>query len=83
MSLLQLIGDHPLLFGAVVSFLTAIGMSYVPAGAMSPQAIRGLGLVLFGSAAALLIAITGDRDDAFWFFLGGAIGIVLALPLVF
>ncbi|MDI1242356.1 MAG: hypothetical protein PSX80_10585, partial [bacterium] len=30
---------------------------------------RGLALIVFGSAVALLLHQTRDRDDVFWFFL--------------
>lgn len=39
---------------------------------------RGLGLIVFGGAVALLLYQTRDRDDIFWFFLGGVITVVVS-----
>ena len=39
---------------------------------------RGLGLAVFGGAIALLLYVTRDRGDVFWFFLGGVITLVVS-----
>lgn len=68
--------DHPFWTGLAVS----IGV-FVPLRLLFPSAphgaVRAVGLVAFGGALALLFRQGLDRDDAFWFFLGGALGAVI------
>lgn len=76
--MLRLIGDHPFWYGVVTTLAFCIvlfGNLFEP---QSHGQIRGLGLIVFGGASGLLLYQTRDRDDIFWFFLGGVITLVVS-----
>jgi hypothetical protein len=76
--MLRIIGDHPFWFGVVTTFVFS---SLLWGNIINPQSsaqTRGLGLAMFGGAIALLLYVTRDRGDIFWFFLGGVITLVVS-----
>lgn len=76
--MLRVICDHPFIFGVV----TALALSVVLFGNLvdfqNSSRARSLGLIVFGAAIALLLHQTRNRDDVFWFFLGGVIMLVVS-----
>jgi hypothetical protein len=49
--------DHPFLVGLGVALVLAVGLSFVPHGALSPAAVRGLGLCLFVGVPSLAASL--------------------------
>ena len=76
--MLRTIGDHPFLFGVV----TTLALSLVLFGNFedfqNSSGARSLGLIVFGAAIAFLLHQTRDRNDVFWFFLGGVTTLVVS-----
>lgn len=76
--MLRLISDHPFLYGVVTTLALSIVLFGNFADLQNSTGARSLGLIVFGSAIALLLYQTHDRDDVFWFFLGGVITLVVS-----
>ena len=76
--MLRLIGDHPFWFGIATSLVFCLLLFGNFIEPQSQAQSRGLGLTVFGLAIALLLYQTRDRNDAFWFFLGGIITLVIS-----
>lgn len=75
--MLRIIGAHPFIFGSVTSVVFIVTIWSQVFGEIGTNRIRGLGLIVFGAAAALLFFAMRDRESIFWFFLGGAISATL------
>jgi len=73
--------DHPFLVGLAVSILLAVAVRMLATGTLAPGSARGIGLVVYGGTLVLLARFGLDREDVFWFFLGGVSGVLLSLPL--
>lgn len=76
--MLRLIGDHPFWFGVVTTLVFSVLLFGDLIEPQSQAQTRGLGLIVFGGAIAILLYQTRDRGDVFWFFLGGVITLVLS-----
>jgi hypothetical protein len=76
--MLRLIGDHPFWFGVVTTLVFSVPLFGNVINPQSSAQTRGLGLGVFGGAIALLLYVTRDRGDVFWFFLGGVITLVVS-----
>lgn len=74
--MLTWIGNHPFWFGVGTSVVLGISLFGNLINVQSQAQTRGLGLLVFGGAIALLLYQTRDRADVFWFFLGGVISLV-------
>jgi hypothetical protein len=77
------LAEHPFLVGLAITLLVMWTFHLLPAGSLGPMAARGLALTVFGGSLAVLMWNGLHRSDAFWFFLGGASGLVVSLPVVF
>jgi hypothetical protein len=76
------LAEHPFLVGLGVTLLLALGYRLLPTAWLGPTEARGVGLIVYGAALVVLFRLGLDRDDVVWFFLGGACGLILALPLL-
>lgn len=75
------LADHPFLAGLCIVAGFSVLVRLLPADLATPARVRALGLVVFAGTMLLLFGRGLDRDDAFMYFLGGVVGLLVSFAL--